>query len=135
MPPVTRAKNPEEDLSIDESRISLRVKVPAEDGTAVVEMTGPAVPENGLQAFGDWVLAALEQHADRQARTGRRLARVTVCARCAHWYHSPKHCLPLMFGALGGVTLDTHIKARQTAPPFAADVGPDALGDVTHSNR
>jgi hypothetical protein len=38
----------------------LRVKVPAEDGTTVVEMTGSAVPENGLQAFGDWLLAALE---------------------------------------------------------------------------
>jgi len=29
-----------------------------------MEMTGPAVPEHGLQAFGDWVLAALGQHAD-----------------------------------------------------------------------
>ncbi len=39
------------ELGTDERLISLRVKVPAEDGTAVVEMTGPAVPENGLQAF------------------------------------------------------------------------------------
>ncbi len=39
------------ELGTDEGRISLRVKVPAEDGTAAVEMTGPAVPENGLQAF------------------------------------------------------------------------------------
>jgi hypothetical protein len=54
-------------MSTDERRISLRVKVPAEDGTAVMEMTGPAVPENGLQAFGDWVLAALEQRADGAA--------------------------------------------------------------------
>jgi len=54
MPAVTRAANPEEGLSTDETRISLRVKVPLEDGAAVVEMTGPAVPENGLQAFGDW---------------------------------------------------------------------------------
>ena len=58
-------------MSTDERRISLRVKVPAEDGTAVVEMTGPAVPENGLQAFGDWVLAALEQHADGAAEAAR----------------------------------------------------------------
>src|SRR6516164_11845988 len=64
---ATRGENPEEELSAEERRISLRVKVPAEDGTAVVEMTGPAVPENGLQAFGDWVLAALEQHADGAA--------------------------------------------------------------------
>ena len=42
-----------------------------------------------------------EQLADRQARTGRRLARVTVRAGCSHWYHSPKRCLPLMLGALG----------------------------------
>jgi hypothetical protein len=71
VPPVTRAENPEEDLSTDGSRISLRVKVPAKDGTAVVEMTGPVVPENGLQSFGDWVLAALEQHADGAAEAAR----------------------------------------------------------------
>jgi hypothetical protein len=58
-------------LSTDETRISLRVKVPAEDGTAVIEMTGPAAPENGLQSFGDWVLAALEQHADGAAEGAR----------------------------------------------------------------
>src|SRR6266571_8187236 len=68
---ATRAEDPEEELSTDERRISLRVKVPAEDGTAVVEMTGPAMPENGLQAFGDWVLAALEQHADGAAEAAR----------------------------------------------------------------
>ena len=50
-------------MNTGEERISLRVKVPAGDGTAVMEMTGPVVPENGQQAFGDWVLAALEQHA------------------------------------------------------------------------
>src|ERR1700730_4899488 len=71
MPAVTCAENPEEELSTEESRISLRVKAPAEDGTAVVEMTGPAVPENDLQAFGDWVLAALEQHADGAAEAAR----------------------------------------------------------------
>src|SRR5579863_6042416 len=64
---VTGAGNP----GTDEGRISLRVKVPAGDGTAVVEMTGPAVPENGLQAFGDRVLAALEQHADGAAEAAR----------------------------------------------------------------
>jgi hypothetical protein len=60
-------------MSTDEIRISLRVVVPAEDGTAVIEITGPAVPENGLQAFGDWVLAALEQHADGAAEAARRM--------------------------------------------------------------
>ena len=60
-------------MSTGEGRISLRVKVPAEGGTAVVEMTGPAAPENGLQAFGDWVLAALEQHADGAAEAARPL--------------------------------------------------------------
>jgi len=39
----------------------------------VVEITGPAVPENRLQAFGDWVLAALEQHADGAADAARQL--------------------------------------------------------------
>ena len=60
-------------MSAGERRISLRVKVPAEDGTAVVEMTGPAVPENGLHAFGDWVLAALEQHAGGAAEAAGRM--------------------------------------------------------------
>jgi Uncharacterised protein family (UPF0158) len=68
---VTGAGNPEEELGTEEGRISLRVKVPSDDGTAVVEMTGPAVLENGLQAFGDWVLAAIEQHADGAAETAR----------------------------------------------------------------
>ena len=63
--------NPEEELSTDETRISLRVKVPAEDGTTVIEMTGPAAPENALQFFGDWVLAALEQHADGAVEAAR----------------------------------------------------------------
>src|SRR5260370_13052452 len=71
MAAVTRVDVPEEELSTDEKRISLRVKVPAEDGTAVIEMTGPAAPENGLQSFGDWVLAALEQHADGAAEAAR----------------------------------------------------------------
>ena len=71
MPAVTRNEVPEEELSTDEGRISLRVKIAAEDGTAVVAMTGPAAPENGLQAFGDWVLAALEQHADDTAEAAR----------------------------------------------------------------
>lgn len=72
MPSVTRAENPEEELSNGEMRISPRVKIPVGDGTAVMEMTGSAVPENGLQVFGDWVLAALEQHADG-ADEGARL--------------------------------------------------------------
>jgi len=38
-----------------------------------MEMTGPAVPEHGLQAFGDWVLAALGQPADGAAETARLL--------------------------------------------------------------
>lgn len=58
-------------MSTDETRISLRVKVPAEGGTAVIEMTGPAAPENCLQFFGDWVLAALEQHADGAVEAAR----------------------------------------------------------------
>jgi uncharacterized protein UPF0158 len=71
LPAVTRAEIPEEELSTDEGRISLRVKIAVEDGTAVVEMTGPAAPENGLQALGDWVLAAVEQHADGAVEAAR----------------------------------------------------------------
>ena len=45
-------------MNTGEEPIRLRVKVPARDDTAVIEMTGPVAPDNGLQAFGDWVLAA-----------------------------------------------------------------------------
>ena len=51
-------------MTIDEERIWLRVKVPAEDGTAVMEMTDPVVPENGPASLRSWVPAALEQRAD-----------------------------------------------------------------------
>ncbi len=71
MSAVTCTANQEEELSTGETRISLRVRVPAEDGTAVIEMTGPAAPENGLQVLGDWVLAALEQDADGAAEAAR----------------------------------------------------------------
>jgi hypothetical protein len=60
-------------MNTDEERIRLRVKVPATDGTAVIEMTGPAAPGNGLQAFGDWVLAALGQHADGAREAAGRM--------------------------------------------------------------
>jgi uncharacterized protein UPF0158 len=60
-------------MSTDERRISLRVKVPAKDGTAIMEMTGPTVPDPGLQAFGDWVLATVEQYADGAAEAARRM--------------------------------------------------------------
>ena len=48
----------------------------------VVEMTGSAVPENGLQAFGDWVLAGLEEHADGAAEAARL---VIAALRERHW--------------------------------------------------
>jgi len=38
---------------------------------AVIEMTSPAAPENGMQSFGDWVLAALDRHADGAAEAAR----------------------------------------------------------------
>ena len=63
-----------------------------------------------------------EQLRDRQARTGRRLTRVTVRAGCAHWYHSPKRCLPLMLGALGA-SHPTRIRpprSRWTRPPSSS---------------
>ena len=46
-------------------------QVPCGGRHGLVEMTGPAVPENGLQSFGDRVLAALEQHADGAAEAAR----------------------------------------------------------------
>jgi len=58
-------------ITIDEERIWLRVKVPAEDGTAVMVMTDPVVPENGLQASAT-VLAALEQRADGATKAAGR---------------------------------------------------------------
>ena len=83
---AARAGNPGEELSTDERRISLRVKVPAEDGTAVVVMTGPAVPENGLQVFGDWCwprlsstrMALLMPRAIWSPRSGNGTGRATT---------------------------------------------------------
>lgn len=60
-------------MSTEEERFLLRVKTQTEDGPVVMEMTGPAVPENGLQAFGDWVLAAIEQHADGAEEVAHRM--------------------------------------------------------------
>jgi hypothetical protein len=60
-------------MTIDEERIWLRVKVPAEDGTAVMEMTDPVVPENGPASLRSWVLAALEQRADGATKAAGRM--------------------------------------------------------------
>jgi len=60
-------------MSTEERRFLLRVKIQTEDGPAVMEMTGPAVPDNGLQAFGDWVLAAIEQHTDDAEEVAHRM--------------------------------------------------------------
>jgi hypothetical protein len=60
-------------VSTGEERISLRVGVQMGDDTAAVEIAGPAVPENGLQAIGDWVLAALEQRSEGAAEAARRM--------------------------------------------------------------
>jgi hypothetical protein len=52
----------------DENRVTLRLTLRDGDETVVAEIAGPAVPENGLQVFGDLVLLALEQHADNAAQ-------------------------------------------------------------------
>jgi hypothetical protein len=52
----------------NENNVTLRLTLHDEDETVVAEITGPAVPENGLQVFGDLVLLALEQHADNAAQ-------------------------------------------------------------------
>jgi hypothetical protein len=51
-----------------ENSVTLRLTLRDEDETVVAEITGPSVPENGLQVFGDLVLLALEQHADNAAQ-------------------------------------------------------------------
>lgn len=43
------------------------------DDTATVEITGPAVPQDGLQAVGDWVLAALEQRSEGATEAALRM--------------------------------------------------------------
>jgi hypothetical protein len=51
----------------NENDVTLRLTLRDEDKTFVAEITGPSVPENGLQVYGDLVLLALEQHADNAA--------------------------------------------------------------------
>lgn len=58
-------------MSNDEERVSLRVTARLGDEEVVVQMTGPAAPENGLQTLGDWVLAALEQRSDGATEAAR----------------------------------------------------------------
>lgn len=60
-------------MSSDEERVSLRVTARLEGEEVVVQMTGPAAPENGLQTLGDWVLAALEQRSDGATEAARRM--------------------------------------------------------------
>ncbi len=54
-------------MPTSEHKVTLRLTLRDEGETVVAEITGPAVPENGLQVFGDVVLLALEQHADNAA--------------------------------------------------------------------
>jgi hypothetical protein len=92
-------------------------------------MTGPAVPENGLQAFGDWVLAALEQHADGAAEAARLMM---AALRERDW--DGDDVLADQFDALLGsgampdlrplpVDLDVRRRARR-ARAWLADAGP-----------
>lgn len=54
-------------MPTNENDVTLRLTLRDEDKTFVAEITGPSVPENGLQVYGDLVLLALEQHADNAA--------------------------------------------------------------------
>ena len=54
-------------MPASEHNLTLRLTFHGNGETAVAEITGPAVPANGLQVFGDLVLLALEQHADNAA--------------------------------------------------------------------
>jgi hypothetical protein len=60
-------------MATSEHKVTLRLALRDGDETVVAEVTGPAVPENGLQVFGDLVLLALEQHADNAAESAGRL--------------------------------------------------------------
>jgi hypothetical protein len=60
-------------MSTDEDTISLRVRISSKDDPVIVDITRPGMPENGLQTLGDWVLAALEQHADSAASAARAM--------------------------------------------------------------
>jgi hypothetical protein len=53
-----------------EHKVTLRLALRDENETVAAEITAAAVPENGLQAFVDLVLLALEQHADNACRGG-----------------------------------------------------------------
>jgi hypothetical protein len=69
-------------MGTDEQRTSLRIKVQIGNDTAILQLTGPVAPENGLQAHGDWVLAALEQRADGAAEAA---AQIVTALRERDW--------------------------------------------------
>lgn len=104
-------------MNTDEERISLRVKVPDGDDTVVMEMTGPVVPENGLQAFGDWVLAAVEQHADGAAEAAGGMV---AALRERNW--EGDHVLADQLEVLLGSGVIPHLR------PLPADL--DELADI-----
>lgn len=54
-------------MPTSEHKVKLRLVLGDADERVIAELTGPVVPENGLQVFGDFVLLALEQHADDAA--------------------------------------------------------------------
>jgi hypothetical protein len=58
-------------VTTDNDTLSLRVEIPSKDGNQIVQIKGPLMLENGMHTLGDWVLAALEQHADGADKAAR----------------------------------------------------------------
>lgn len=56
-----------------ENSVTLRLTLRDGDETVVAEITGSPAPENGLQILGDFVLLALEEHADNAAQAAGEL--------------------------------------------------------------
>jgi hypothetical protein len=60
-------------MPTNENNVTLRLTLRDGDETVAAKITSPSAPENGLQVFGDWVLLALEQHADNAAEAAGNL--------------------------------------------------------------
>ena len=119
-------------MTIDEMRIWLRVKVPAEDGTAVMGMTNPVVPEDGPASLRSWVLAALEQRADGATKAAGRMV---AALRERSWEGDDVLADQLEVWLGGGVVRDLRPLPLDLDEPAGISTSPGIRRSATAAHR